>query len=218
MMGGLVDFHSHTVPHADHGCDSVSTALLQLKRAKAAGVKTVIATPHFYPHRHTVDAFLSRRERGCAQLLPHIDGIGYRLGAEVQLCIGLDRMAGIDRLCIEGTDIMLIEMPDLPTVPELYETLERLRRRFSVLIAHVDRYPRSVRNRLAEEGYMLQLNASAFSLHRIGTALDLLATDRVYALGSDIHLTDRSSYPLLSFASRIAGQRVAARAAGLLGE
>ena len=55
MMGlDIVDFHAHVLPCADHGSSSVSTSLSQLSYAKGAGVKRIIATPHFYPHKHTL--------------------------------------------------------------------------------------------------------------------------------------------------------------------
>ena len=56
----IIDFHSHILPGADHGSSSVETSLAQLNSAKNAGVTRLIATPHFYPHRHTLEKFLAR--------------------------------------------------------------------------------------------------------------------------------------------------------------
>ena len=43
----VVDFHTHILPGADHGSDSVETTLRQLEFARDAGVKRLIATSHF---------------------------------------------------------------------------------------------------------------------------------------------------------------------------
>ena len=72
----IVDFHSHILPNADHGSDSLETSLKQLLLAKEFGVKRIIATPHFYPHRHTLQAFLARRNKAFEELddlLPYED-------------------------------------------------------------------------------------------------------------------------------------------------
>ena len=61
MKMDLVDFHSHILPGADHGSDSIDTTLFQLNSAMACGIDRIIATPHFYPNIHTVEDFLSRR-------------------------------------------------------------------------------------------------------------------------------------------------------------
>ena len=54
----LVDFHAHILPEADHGSSSLEMSLWQLASAKRYGVTRIIATPHFYPHVHTVESLL----------------------------------------------------------------------------------------------------------------------------------------------------------------
>ena len=84
-----IDFHSHILPGADHGSDSLEMSLSQLENAKAAGVSTIVATPHFYPDVDNVPDFLARREKAydmlCAE---NTTGIKIVKAAEVQL--GLD--------------------------------------------------------------------------------------------------------------------------------
>ena len=46
-----LDYHAHILPRCDHGSDGVETSLRQLAMAAEAGIRTVCATPHFYPHR-----------------------------------------------------------------------------------------------------------------------------------------------------------------------
>ena len=44
-----LDYHAHILPRCDHGSDGVETSLRQLAMAAEAGIRTVCATPHFYP-------------------------------------------------------------------------------------------------------------------------------------------------------------------------
>ena len=57
----LIDFHAHVLPGMDHGCKNITECKKQLSLAMSAGVSTVVATPHFYPHQHNVASFISRR-------------------------------------------------------------------------------------------------------------------------------------------------------------
>ena len=193
----LIDFHSHTLPHADHGCKDEETFLFQLAEAKKNGIGTIIATPHFYPHRDHVDEFLKRRDRGIGITAGKTDGIDFIVGAEVQLCIGLDNMKGIEKLCIGESDIMLIELPSMTISNEFYETLSRLKKRFRIVIAHVDRCEKSVTDKLIEQGYMLQLGADCFTPYNYFRIKRILKSGQVYALGSDIHGKSLRAYPRL---------------------
>ena len=55
----IVDFHSHILPRADHGSDSIETTQKQLQMIAEAGTEAVVATPHFYPDKDTPSAFLT---------------------------------------------------------------------------------------------------------------------------------------------------------------
>ena len=114
--GGIdlsLDYHAHVLPGCDHGSDRLETSLRQLHMAAAAGIRTICATPHFYPHKESAEAFLRRREE-CAQLLrAHLPEQAPQicLGAEVLICDGMERLEGLHRLCREGTNELLLEMP-----------------------------------------------------------------------------------------------------------
>ena len=68
MIDLTLDYHAHILPRCDHGSDGVETSLRQLAMAAEAGIRTVCATPHFYPHRENAAAFLeqSALRRGAA--------------------------------------------------------------------------------------------------------------------------------------------------------
>ena len=162
----LVDFHAHILPGADHGSDSIETSIKQLKLAAAEGVTRIIATPHFYPHRHTLDKFLEKRA-ACAKVLSDAcDGTlpAVKLGAEVLLCPGLDKFDGLENLCLSGTKYLLLELPFSDFRDSYFKSIEALLDKgYDIIIAHADRYPEKNIETLLELKVKLQLNADALS-------------------------------------------------------
>ena len=88
----VIDFHSHIVPKGDHGCNSEQEAVRQLDLLFNAGIGTVVATPHFYPNRHTVKDFNENIEYRLAKLLPSLSEKRPQiaLGAEVLIFENID--------------------------------------------------------------------------------------------------------------------------------
>ncbi len=191
----IIDFHTHILPGADHGSDSLETSLKQLELSRTAGVDIIVATPHFYPHMHRLDKFLERR---CCAYSTLIDNTSTKilLGAEVLLCDKLENLENIDALCIEGTKTLLIELP-FSTFRDSYKnSVEALiDRGYDVVIAHADRYPKESINKLLEVGAVLQLNVSAIAKFFMKKYVKKwLEWGVVVALGSDIHMLNKKSY------------------------
>ena len=187
----MLDFHAHILPGADHGSDGLQTSLRQLKLAEQAGIDVIVATPHFYPQVDDFQQFLQRREATRRQLLEAYQGpIRILTGAEVHMCVGLDHLEGLERLCIPGTSVMLCELPfrGLPT--GLSDTFERMMddRGLIPVLAHVDRYEPSVIDNLFSMGLSGQLNAEPLTrpFHR-RRLLPWIDRGSIVALGSDIH-------------------------------
>ena len=195
----VVDFHAHILPGADHGSSSLDTSLAQLKLAKEHGVTRIVATPHFYPHRHTLEKFLARREACASELIdvrqdtdPEV-----KLGAEVLLCEGLENFEGIERLCIRGTNTILIELPFTDFRSSYCDTVAKLLRRgLDVVLAHVDRYPKNNIEEMLDIGVRkLQLNADSLAkLFKDKHLLSWAKDGYVVSLGSDIHGSDAKAY------------------------
>jgi len=193
----LVDFHSHILPGADHGSDSLDVSIAQLNLAKSAGVTRIIVTPHFYPHRHTVEDFLKRRNSAFKRLDISLQGDipEIRLGAEVLLCENLHKMERINELCIFGTDTILIEIPFSEHSENHVKSVNELKSKFNVVLAHADRYDKSIVERYISIGAKLQLNASALNKFMKPKHLfDWVERGLVIALGSDIHMADKKAY------------------------
>lgn len=195
---GMIDFHAHILPGADHGSRNKETTAAQLEIYKRLGVEAVVATPHFYPQRDSVESFLERRNRcteGISELLSDEMPRVY-LGAEVLVCPGIDHMPDLERLCVKGTNTLLLEMPFSSWSEEHIETVRRISRRdLSVVMAHIDRYPMRDVERLFEEcSVTFQLNSESFS--KLGgkkKLLSLAETLPVTCVGSDLHGEDKGA-------------------------
>lgn len=206
-MNERIDFHSHILPGADHGSDSLKTSLAQLSFAKAAGVDTVVATPHFYPAHDTMGEFLSRREETSAELAANkpVDSPRIALGSEVHLCAGLDHMDGLDQLCIAGTNVILLELPFRHWNDAVMETVLAIQDsgEFTPVLAHVDRYPPSIVEMLFSYNIPGQLNVASICRLRHRSQLLLWAkAGNIVALGSDIH-QDINTYAKFPKAERL---------------
>ena len=187
-----IDFHSHILPAADHGSDGLETSLRQVALAAEYGIDLMVATPHFYPRYDSAATFLNRREECTRALMEALPQASPKIliGAEVQLCRNLDRMPELKQLCVQGTDVLLLELPSNFSLRNHEQTLEGLLfgRKLQVVLAHIDRYDTSTIDFLLDMGCYAQLNASAFCHFRgRSRALQWAEGDRVVALGSDIH-------------------------------
>lgn len=188
-----LDYHAHILPGCDHGSDGLETSLKQVAMAASAGVETVCATPHFYPHKESVEAFLQRRAKTAELLLNNLteNAPRIRLGAEVLICDGMDRLEGLSHLCCEDTDELLLEMPFYAWPAAIWNTLHLLcdRQDIRIVIAHAERYPAENIERLARDGVPLQLNAEILTkpLQR-KRYLTWIENGYVRYLGSDIHM------------------------------
>lgn len=194
----LIDFHAHILPGADHGSDSMETSAAQLKLLFEGGVGTVVATPHFYPQRDSVSSFLERRERTLEKLLSGAKGNRPRIcaGAEVLVCPGIDHMPGLSRLFIEGTDVILLEMPFGPWSRQHIEAVEGIVRMGAVVVmAHIDRYsPSQIKMLSSQCDVLYQLNGETQkTLSGRKKARDISRELTVAAIGSDIHGADKKA-------------------------
>ena len=189
----MIDFHTHVLPAADHGSDCLKTSLSQLTLAEQAGITTLIATPHFYPQLEELDSFLERRDAAWTELRKAYHGpLELRLGAEVHLCGGLDHLDGLEQLCVDGTNVLLLELGFRAWAKDVTDTVLRIAEdgRFFPVLAHVDRYQPEPIEELLDAGISAQLNADAFCrLLGRRRLCDWIDKGDIVALGSDIHGT-----------------------------
>lgn len=208
----LLDYHAHILPGCDHGSDGLETSLKQISMAACAGIQTICATPHFYPHKETMESFLERRQQTYALLSPHLSGNAPQvlLGAEVLICDGLERMEELRCLCRQGTNELLIEMPFYKWPEQIWNTLFRLHERadIQIVIAHADRYPVENIQILIRENFKLQLNAACLLKPlRRKQYLSWIENGFVNYLGSDIHMLG-TGYRDFAKAQKIVGRHL----------
>ena len=207
----MIDFHTHILPGIDDGSRDIDMTEKMLRMEQAMGVSHIYATPHFYAHRRSIEYFLERREgalAGTRELIAANPGLPkITAGAEVYYFSGIGRAKQLEDLCIEGTNILLLELPFAQWHSDIAEDIKELisRRGLRIVLAHVERYEqfqksRHVWERLLDMPLTIQLNCEdiidAGSLfrrnHMHKTSMELLSRYDNVIIGSDCHnLTDR---------------------------
>lgn len=192
----MIDWHTHILPEMDDGSHNVVESLSMLNMQMSQGINTVIATPHFYANAETVDSFLQRRIKSFESLKKELPKKTPEilLGAEVRYYQGISRMAELKALRIEGSKLLLLEMPVTSWTEYMVRELIELSGKSSVqiVLAHMERYyklqDKSVWERIYESDILLQANASFFTA--FGTkrkAIKLLKEGKIQLLGTDCH-------------------------------
>ena len=194
----MLDIHSHFLPKIDDGSESLEMSLEMLRASKAQGVTTIVSTSHFYGNHTDPDTFLKYRNHAYKKLLPYLDDSvpEIYLGAEVLYFPGISHSEEVRRLAIEGTDLILIEMPFSAWSERILDEIVSLQygSGLNVILAHVERYrglqKKSIYKQLFELPVYFQCNASAFSDRRSNKiASNLIDNKILHFLGSDCHNT-----------------------------
>lgn len=190
-----VDFHTHCLPGIDDGAADVETACGMLRMVAEQGAVSVAATPHFYWGQDTVESFLQARQKAYERLEPHLDDLPpVKLGAEVLLREGISQV-DLRPLCLEGTDLLLVELPFAPPPGWLIEELENIiyNQHLTVMLAHLDRYMPWYSKEKAEmltdlPDVIVQINGDSLADRGVYRALRRWLPDAErMVLGSDMH-------------------------------
>ncbi|MBQ9118870.1 MAG: hypothetical protein IJY09_02295 [Lachnospiraceae bacterium] len=219
-----IDFHAHILPGLDHGCEDVGVACRQLELAAQQKIDVVVATSHFYPHLHTVESYLRKRTEAMQALkmqwkvyqsmvpsskAERQSAPKVLAGAEVLACAGIERMEGLQRLCIEGTRVLLLELPFAKQQEAaLIASVCRIQQEcgIQVVLAHAERYSYRTVMELVEAGILVQLNtASICSLRKNRLCRQYRKAGCVAALGSDIHGIDKKYRSFAKALKRLGG-------------
>ncbi|MBQ6116319.1 MAG: capsular polysaccharide biosynthesis protein [Oscillospiraceae bacterium] len=192
----MIDFHSHILPGIDDGSPDPEESRRMLEALAAQNVDLVALTSHYYANRRTPEEFLERRQAAFERLRPVLTEEMPRvcLGAEVLYFRGITRMEALPRLRLEGTRLLLLEMPFAPwSEGEVREVVDLCHDpEFVVLLAHIERYLKfqkaAVWDLLLSEGAMMQSNASfLLPLLQQRRAVSMIREGRIHVLGSDCH-------------------------------
>ncbi|MBQ0084352.1 MAG: hypothetical protein KBS52_06275 [Clostridiales bacterium] len=192
----MIDIHAHFLPQMDDGAESVDESLAMLWAAYQQGVTTVVATPHCIIHgKNSVNQFLKARKAAYGKIKKVKNLPDIILGAEVMMDHDLSDDPDVKKLCIENTDYMLIEFANMgigvgETEFEYIYNLTLLG--IKPIIAHIDRYPHSLRimSMLGDLDVIFQVNAARFvsRIERKDVA-KILKTGYSVVVASDMHNT-----------------------------
>lgn len=192
----MIDWHSHILPSVDDGSRDAAESVMLLEALAEQGVTTVIATPHFIPNKESALDFVKRRNTAYNELksVYSSGAVEIRLGAEVEYYSGISRLLELNELCIEKTNLLLLEMPIARwteyTVRELTEIATT--KNIVLILAHIERslklQSKKTMQRLFEAGILMQVNATFFTETAAKRkALSLLRGGMVQLIGSDCH-------------------------------
>ena len=158
----------------------------------------VIATPHFIANSETVQHFISRRTASFEKLKPCLikETPEILLGAEVKYYQGISRLENLRKLCIEKSNILLLEMPSCKWSEYIVnEIIDISGSGLNVVLAHVERYmffqSSAIMERLLHCGVQFQFNSEFFiSRFTRRKAFKMMKNQIVGPIGSDCHNLD----------------------------
>jgi protein-tyrosine phosphatase len=195
----VIDLHCHVLPGIDDGPKGIEGSLALARAASAAGIRTIVATPHVSPRYPNEPATIARLAAELGERLA-VEGIDLEIrpGAEIALvwAVELDA-AQLARLTLGGGPWLLVEPPFSPSASGIDAMmLEVARSGHPIVIAHPERCPafqrdRSVLESLVRSGMITSITAGSLLGH-FGAAvrafaLELLREGLIHDIASDAH-------------------------------
>jgi len=108
---GVIDFHTHILPGIDDGSKDTDMTEQMLRMEAEQGVGIIVATPHFYANRMSVEKFLERRAGALQKAEEVVErnrgvfDVSIFAGAEVYYFREMGHAAQLPRLTIRPTAI-----------------------------------------------------------------------------------------------------------------
>jgi protein-tyrosine phosphatase len=214
----FVDCHSHVVPSGDDGAQTLQDGLELCDLASDSDTRILFATPHVWPHLPLTE----ERERGIRRAFDQL-----RARSRLELRLGFELTPAPPllhedpaRYVLEGTDVVLMEMPFVEAALQLVELAEHVEGvGLTPLVAHPERADAiraepGLAHELAQR-WPLQVNATSL-LGRHGREIEELAWMLVEAgdaavVASDGHRLSRA--PRIDEAYELVRARVGEEAA-----
>ncbi len=198
MSWMYTDFHTHILPQIDDGAENIATAVQMLTALQRQDVDRIVFTPHFYIDHTSINDFIIKRQSAYEQLKEQLDilkDMDLRLAAEVYLVPGISMLEGLEALCIEKTDYLLLELPYKRITPQIIREIDNIynKRGLHVILAHIERNLKfntiqEFVEAFAYWGVVYQVNTECFLTPlRCKPILELLSGDTPVVLGTDTH-------------------------------
>ena len=138
----MIEYHCHILPGIDDGAKDAETSLAMIEMMKEQGIERIAATPHFYAHREkSVADFMKKRQAAFDKIRDKAAVSDIRLGAEVSIEHGISELPDIEKLAIEGTRMILLELPYRAYAKWMSEEIYNIGAEYKlkVILAHVHR-------------------------------------------------------------------------------
>lgn len=191
----MIDYHTHILPEIDDGAKSVEVSLEMLKILRNQGVKQVIATPHFYAHHEkSVHDFLIKRQIAYEKIGSPED---VNLGAEISIERGISELSDIEKLALQGTNLILLEFPYAKYSAWMENEIHNISAKYNLtpIFAHIHRYleffTKEQMKYILQMDAVFQVNNEAFSDFKQRQFVKRLIKERYQIVfGSDCHSFD----------------------------
>lgn len=193
----MIDIHSHCLPGVDDGAKNVAESIDILVDSYKQGVEICVCTPHAKVHRDSDVSFFVDKRNKATELLENtvsenqvsVPKLYY--GFEVFIDNDISVYKDIEKLCIEDTNYMLVELSVMRYNDKYSEWLYSLSLKNIVpIIAHVERYPYFDKLMRELDGVKVayQINASTLLKAKGRRLLNkLYESDCNVVCGSDMH-------------------------------
>ncbi len=202
-MTGMIDVHCHLLPNVDDGCPSLDESLACARQLVQAGYEQCFCTPHIWPNLPDNDVVhIPRYVQRLQRVLDHAK-IPLRLhcGGEMNLRADLSTSpkARLVTYALKKKYLLIDFWAD--RLPDFFwpqmRWLQSLK--LTVILAHPERVRAfqlddSLAELMTQNGILLQGNLQCFSADAAAdvrrTARRLVAEDRYFMMGSDLHRLD----------------------------
>jgi protein-tyrosine phosphatase len=195
----VIDLHCHVLPGIDDGPASIEGSIALARVAAAAGIETLVATPHVSARYHNDAATIAPLvEQVNAALAAEAVAVRVLAGAEVAMTRVAELPAGeLSLLGLGGSSWVLLEPPFSSVATGMEAVVEELQQQGrQVLLAHPERCQAfhrdpTIISRLVSRGVRTSVTADSL-VGRFGTtvrrfALAMLAQEIVHNVTSDAH-------------------------------
>jgi protein-tyrosine phosphatase len=195
----VIDLHCHVLPGIDDGPDTIEGSLALARVAVAAGIDTVVATPHVsWSYPNTADTITQLVGEVNERLAAEGVALDVRAGAEIAMTrIGDIPPEELSTLALGSGPWLLVEPPFSPVVSGLGAILSRLQAEgHQIMLAHPERCPAFHRDpqmlaALLRGGVLTSVTAGSL-VGRFGQqprrfALSLVQQGFVHNVASDAH-------------------------------
>ena len=191
----MIEYHCHILPGIDDGAKDAETSLAMIEMMKEQGIERIAATPHFYAHREkSVADFMKKRQAAFDKIRDKAAVSDIRLGAEVSIEHGISELPDIEKLAIEGTGMILLELPYRAYAKWMSEEIYNIGAEYKlkVILAHVHRYleyySKAELEEILSSNSVMQINNEAFSgWKEKRLAKKVIASGKEFVFGSDAH-------------------------------